>query len=157
MNRRDTPLRISSVDIPLHSLDLFSGGEKKPGILWKPLLMMQLYVARYCTTISSQFTQRTQNNIPCLSRNWQPLTPAGAFIFTNELFNYYVWKSRQLKSLWFDVGCDGEGKIEGIQKLIWQCWIFLKYCFYLFYSSRRSKSWNSNNDWKSKLLQRSLL
>ena len=28
MNRRDTPLRISSVDIPLHSLDLFSGGEK---------------------------------------------------------------------------------------------------------------------------------
>ena len=57
--------------------------------------------------ISSQFTQCTQNNIPCLSRNWhQPLTPAGAFIFTNELFNYYVWKSRQLKSLWFDVGCD---------------------------------------------------
>ena len=73
MNRRDTPLRISSVDIPLHSLDLFSGGEKKPGILWKLLLMMQLYVARYCTTNSSQFTQRTQNNIPCLSRNWQRL------------------------------------------------------------------------------------
>ena len=128
MNRRDTPLRISSVDIPLHSLDLFSGGEKKPGILWKLLLMMQLYHARCCTLPSAHNLHNAHKIISLawaeIGINLWRLQGLSFLLTSSSIITYEKADSSKVSDLMWAVI---EGRKEGIQKLIWQCWIFLKY------------------------------